>query len=133
MGSARTADGGAAVGQGGTSGSPHLLPDAETRRDGPARFLGQPSEPLAAGRPARTGPVALSMVAVLLLLTTGGYLGVTWARAQEVCAEEVAVHRDQEDAPSTVDVDWSWHPVGIRCTWGDDGSWTSLWWGGHRP
>jgi hypothetical protein len=69
------------------------------------------------------------MVAVLLLLTGGGYVGLTWSRAEQVCAEEVAFHADRA-APSTVEVAWSWRPLGIRCTW-DDGSRTSLWWGGH--
>nr|WP_297427936.1 hypothetical protein [uncultured Actinotalea sp.] len=69
------------------------------------------------------------MVAVLLLLTGGGYVGLTWSRAEEVCAEEVAFHADRA-APSSVDVAWSWRPLGVRCTW-DDGSRTSLWWGMH--
>ncbi|EYR65209.1 hypothetical protein N866_05960 [Actinotalea ferrariae CF5-4] len=82
------------------------------------------------GRTAGSGGVALAMVVALLLLTSGAYVGVTWTRAHEVCAEEVAFHRDRA-APSVASVAWSWWPAGIRCTW-DDGSRTSLWWGTHQ-
>lgn len=75
----------------------------------------------------RPGPVGFAMAVVLLLLTAGGYVGMTWARAQEVCAEEVA-ERGGGTAASAVEVAWSWRPVGVRCSW-DDGSRTSLWWG----
>jgi hypothetical protein len=67
------------------------------------------------------------MAGVLLLLTGGGYVGVTWSRAERACAQEVA--RDGGiEASSSVEVAWSWRPVGIRCTW-DGGSRTSWWWG----
>lgn len=78
-------------------------------------------------RAHRPGLVALAMVGVLLLLTGGGYVGVTWSRAEQACVQEVTDRGDVE-TPSAVDVAWSWNPPGIRCTW-DGGARTSLWWG----
>lgn len=78
-------------------------------------------------RPPRPGVVTVAMIGVLLLLTGGGYVGVTWSRVEDVCTQELERARAGEP-PSAVEVDWSWRPVGIRCTW-DDGSRTSLWWG----
>jgi hypothetical protein len=92
---------------------------------------GLPTDPVQGrvARAPRLGAVVAAMVVVLLLLTGGGYVGLTWSRAEEVCAEEVAFDADRA-APSSVDVAWSWRPLGVRCT-GDDGSRTSLWWGMH--
>lgn len=75
--------------------------------------------------PARVDTVAVVMAGLLVLLTGGVYLEVTWTRAEDVCAQAVA---DGPGTVGTVAVDWSWRPVGIRCSW-DDGSRTSLWWG----
>jgi len=75
--------------------------------------------------------VAVAMTGLMLLVTGGVYLQVTWARAEEVCALEAAEGRDgpgTADTRDTVAVEWSWSPVGIRCSW-DEGTRTSLWWG----
>jgi hypothetical protein len=82
----------------------------------------------AGARTARLDAVAVATAGLLLLLTGGAYLGVTWARAEEVCAQEAVESGDGRAAVGIVAVDWSWRPVGIRCSW-DDGTRTSLWWG----
>ena len=70
-----------------------------------------------------------SAVVVALLLGGAAYFRLAWDRADTYCGQEVA----WPDGASSLQLSWSWAPLGVRCSWDDGTTRVSPWWSSqHR-
>lgn len=77
----------------------------------------------ARSRPSWLGRVVALTVALLaVLVLTALYLRIGWWRMESACyaGARGAIH-------DSVSYDWSWRPLGFRCTYGNGETKTSLW------